>query len=56
MKPLFLRWRKAFRQLTRNLALEYFRACETAGLEVDSDLLGEIVPQLSDENPPGADT
>jgi len=56
LKPLFLRWRKAFRQLMRNLALEYFRACETAGLEVDSDLLGEIVPQLSDENPPGADT
>jgi len=31
--------------------VEYFRAGETAGLEVDSDLLGDIVPLLSDEGP-----
>jgi len=51
LKPLFLRWPKAFRPLVRNLVRDYFRACETAGLEVDSDLLGDIVPLLPDEGP-----
>ena len=56
MKPLFLRWPKAFRPLMGNLVAAYFRACETAGLEVDSGLLGDIVPQLSDDQAGGAET
>jgi len=56
LKPLFLRWPKAFRPLVRSLVVEYFRACETAGLEADSDLLGDIVPLLSDDKAPDAET
>jgi len=40
----------------RSLVSDYFRACETAGLGVDSDLLGDIVPLLSDDKAPGAET
>jgi tetratricopeptide (TPR) repeat protein len=46
LKPLFLRWPAAFRQLMTWLVPEYARACEAAGVEVDSGLLGEIVPRL----------
>jgi hypothetical protein len=51
LKPLFLRSPKAFRRLMSNLVIGYFRACETAGLEANSDLLGDIVPLLPDEGP-----
>ena len=56
LKPLLLRWPEAFRPLMRSLVRDYFRACETAGLEVNSDLLGDIVPLLSDEKAPDAET
>jgi hypothetical protein len=39
-----------------NLVIDYFRACEAAGLEADSDLLGDIVPLLSDDKGPDAET
>ena len=56
LKPLFLHSPNAFRPLMRSLVVEYFRAGETAGLEADSDLLGDIVPLLSDDKAPDAET
>jgi len=49
LKPLFLRQPKAFRPLMRILVTACFQVCKTAGLEADSDLLGDIVPLLSDD-------
>ena len=56
LKPLFLSWPNAFQPLMRTLVRNYLLACETAGLEVDSDLLGDIVPLLSDDKAPDAET
>ena len=56
LKALLLRWPGAFRPLMTSLVSDYFRACETAGLGVDSDLLGDIVPLLSDDKAPDAET
>ena len=47
LKPSFLRLPDAFRPLMKSLVRDYHRACETAGL--DSDLLGDIQPQLADD-------
>jgi len=47
LKPLFLRWPGAFRPLMTALVGRYASACETAGVEMDLRLLGEIVPRLS---------
>jgi tetratricopeptide (TPR) repeat protein len=56
LRPLFLRWPQAFRPLMTNLVVAYFRVCETAEVEVDSDLIGEIVWRLEDDKAGGAHT
>jgi hypothetical protein len=55
LKPLFLRSPEAFRPLTGNLVIDYLQACETVGLEVDSALLGDLLPLLSDDQAPFAE-
>ena len=43
LKPQFLHWPKAFRPLMKYLVAHYLRACNTAGAEIDSVLLADIL-------------
>jgi tetratricopeptide (TPR) repeat protein len=55
LKPLFLRQPAVFRRLMTSLILNYADACKTAGEEVDSDLLGEILLRLSGDDSDAAE-
>lgn len=50
LKPLFLRLPEAFKPLMTGLVGDYVRACEQAGMELDSGLLGDLRPLLSDDS------
>ena len=49
LRPFFIRLPGAFRPLMRALVTEYRGACETSGIEADLELLGAILPLLSDQ-------
>jgi tetratricopeptide (TPR) repeat protein len=49
LKPLFLRQPGALKPLMGNLVGDYIRACGAAGIEVDSGLLGDVLPRLADD-------
>ncbi len=55
LKPLFLRWPDAFKPLMTSLVLDFVRICETAGLEADQSLLGDVLSRLSDKKGQPAD-
>ncbi|MGH9648048.1 MAG: tetratricopeptide repeat protein [Bryobacteraceae bacterium] len=56
LKQPFLRLPAAFRQLMRNLVIDYIQVCKSAGAEPDLTLLADIIPVLSDDQSNAAET